>query len=87
MHVPATESDDPRRGRAFDLVPLGGGFFRTRESGLELAVGVRHEIETDAAVTTTGDVIFSADLRPGQSFTLTKFVAYHWEGGDVGAHT
>ena len=44
---------------------------------------MRHEIETDAAVTTTGDVVFSADLRPGQSFTLTKFVAYHWEGGDV----
>jgi alpha,alpha-trehalose phosphorylase len=83
-HAAAAESDDPRRGRAFDLVPLGRNTFRTRESGLELAVGVRHEIETDAAVTTTSDVVFSADLRPGQSFTLTKFVAYHWEGGDVG---
>jgi alpha,alpha-trehalose phosphorylase len=85
-HAAAAHADDPRKGRAFDLLPLGDGVFRTRESGLELTVGVRHEIETDAAVATTGDVVFHADLEPGQSLTLTKFVAYHWEGGDV-THT
>ena len=78
MHGAAAESHDPRRGRAFELVPLGPGSFRTRESGLHLAVGVHHEIDTDAAVIATGDVVFNVELQAGQTLALTKFVAYHW---------
>jgi alpha,alpha-trehalose phosphorylase len=83
MHAAQAETNDPRRGRGFALVPLGANRFRTRESGLHLAVGVHHEIETDAAVIATGDVVFTADLQAGQSLALTRFVAYHWaDAGD-----
>ncbi|HEX6025556.1 MAG TPA: glycosyl hydrolase family 65 protein [Solirubrobacter sp.] len=83
MHAPSNQSDDPRRGREFGLVQLGPRTFRTRDSGLQLDVGVRHEIETDAAVHASGDVVFSVGLDAGQSLTLTKFVAYHRDGGCV----
>ena len=43
MHGAAAESHDPRRGRAFGArAARRSGSFRTRESGLHLAVGVHH---------------------------------------------
>ncbi len=58
---------------------------RTRTSGLLMACGMDHVVETDSDVFTEharcepdgAELVFSAVLRPGQAFRLTKLLAYH----------
>ena len=55
----------------------------TRNSGLELAVGMEHEIDgaRSVEVSAEGDgarVVVLADLEPGEQLSLSKYVAYHW---------
>jgi alpha,alpha-trehalose phosphorylase len=93
-------SDDPRRAKGFaerPLVPLAASAsehrallrLATRNSGLQLACGMDHSIESDAgtlASATAEDdhaaVVVLADLDAGQSLSVTKFAAYHWAGED-----
>ena len=93
-HGPGETSDDPRRGKGFAekvLVPLGARAqgaravlnLATRNSGLELAVGMEHEIDGARSVEAyaEGDgarVVVLADLEPGEQLSLSKYVAYHW---------
>jgi alpha,alpha-trehalose phosphorylase len=95
-HGPPEASDDPRRGKGFAdrvLVPLAARAegrrcvlqLATRSSGLELACGMEHEIETDGALATelcaegdAANLVVVADLEPGQPLRLSKYVAYHW---------
>jgi alpha,alpha-trehalose phosphorylase len=92
-------SDDPRRAKAFGekpLVPVGASASErrallqldTRNSGLRLAAGIDHAVESDVPVAIEssahedhGAVVVLADLHAGQSLRLSKFAAYHW--GDV----
>jgi alpha,alpha-trehalose phosphorylase len=86
--------DDPRGGKLLEnpletrlavdhdlRVVLAHG---TRRSGLMLAAGMEHLIETDHATTLTesepdlGRVTISVQLEPGQPFRLIKLLAYHW---------
>lgn len=66
----------------------------TRSSGLELSCGMEHRFESASAVTVEaraeGDgaqIVLMADLEPGASLRLSKFVAYHWaaqaQSGDL----
>jgi alpha,alpha-trehalose phosphorylase len=102
---PGETSDDPRRGKGFAekvLVPVSARAdgaravlnLATRNSGLELAVGMEHEIEgaRTVQVSAEGDgarVVMLADLEPGQTLSLSKYVAYHWSAsapaGDLAA--
>ena len=57
----------------------------TRNSGLEMACGMEHHVEAPspvaAAVSAADDgagVVLEAELRPGETLRMTKFVAYHW---------
>jgi alpha,alpha-trehalose phosphorylase len=57
----------------------------TRSSGLEMACGIEHNVECGSAVTVEataeGDgaqVVVVAELEPGASLRLSKYVAYHW---------
>jgi alpha,alpha-trehalose phosphorylase len=57
----------------------------TRRSGLALAAGMEHVIETDVETTTRvenepdlGRVTISARLDPGERLRLVKLLAYHW---------
>jgi alpha,alpha-trehalose phosphorylase len=57
----------------------------TRNSELEMACGMEHHVESKAAVTidasAEGDsarVVVLADLVPGASLRLSKYVAYQW---------
>jgi alpha,alpha-trehalose phosphorylase len=95
-----TASDDPRRAKAFaekPLVPVAASAdgrrallqLETPGSGLRLAAGIEHAIETEASVSVEasaeGDhaaVVLLADLAPGQSLRLSKFAAYHWGDAD-----
>jgi alpha,alpha-trehalose phosphorylase len=97
-HAPETGSDDPRRGKGFAekvLVPLAartpaGGqraslALRARNSGLRLACGMDHTVDTSGRVEITceaeGDgarVVVLSDLEPGRPLRLQKFLAYHW---------
>jgi len=93
-HGPGETSDDPRRGKGFAekvLVPLAARAdgaravleLATRNSGLQLAVGMEHEIEGAGSVEVRAEgdgarVVVMADLEPGQHVTLSKYVAYHW---------
>jgi alpha,alpha-trehalose phosphorylase len=95
-HAPREASDDPRRGRGFAdkvLAPLAahaaGGRavleLATRNSGLRLACGMDHTLESTAPLevrcTAEGDgarLEVLADLAPGEPLRLQKFVAYHW---------
>ncbi len=96
-HGPGETSDDPRRGKGFAekvLVPVSARAagtravldMVTRNSGLELAVGMEHAVEGDARATAEGDgarVVVQAELEPGVPLRLAKYVAYHW---GTGAH-
>jgi alpha,alpha-trehalose phosphorylase len=84
--------DDPRVHKGFAekvLVPLESNAhgdrallrLATRESGLELAVGMAHRVDADAVATAEGDgagVVVEARLAAGESLRLSKFVAYDW---------
>ncbi len=57
----------------------------TRESGLSLAAGMEHDIETDDTPATLvesepdlGRLTLSVTVAPGQPLRLVKFLAYHW---------
>jgi alpha,alpha-trehalose phosphorylase len=59
---------------------------RTRSSGLSLAVGMDHEIGAECATSieasAQGDgarVVILADLEPGRTLAVTKFLAYHYD--------
>jgi alpha,alpha-trehalose phosphorylase len=106
-HGPGETSDDPRRGKGFAekvLVPLaahaddGRALLRlaTRNTGIELACGMEHSVESACPVTVQaraeGDgaqVVFLADLEAGGSVRVSKYVAYHWAAqaapGDLAA--
>jgi alpha,alpha-trehalose phosphorylase len=86
---------DPRRARDLDrrsLLPKvqrGSGSrlvlgHRTQSSGMTVACGVDHEVETALDHTSTtvydedsGQVIYTISAEPGRSFRVTKFIAYH----------
>lgn len=91
----ADQSDDPRRGRGFTervLLPriqrcdgcrlvLSHG---TRNSGMTIACGVDHVIETDCEYTSDtfcdedgARVVFSVRAAAGKTFSVTKYMAYH----------
>jgi alpha,alpha-trehalose phosphorylase len=93
-------SDDPRRAKAFGekpLVPVRADAdgarallqLDTRNSGLRLACGIDHAVESDADATVESSamddhaaVVVLADLDAGQSLRLSKFAAYHWGDSD-----
>jgi alpha,alpha-trehalose phosphorylase len=95
-HGPEQASDDPRRGKGFAekvLTPLSARAadrravleLATRNSGLQLACGMEHDVETAGEHTVTahaeGDaaqVVVLAELPSGGSLRLSKYVAYHW---------
>jgi alpha,alpha-trehalose phosphorylase len=95
-HGPGEASDDPRRGKGFAeqvLVPRAARAehhravlsMATRNSGLELACGMEHAIDSvaplTAEVSAEGDgarLVLLAELRPDQPLRLSKYVAYHW---------
>ncbi|HEX6651742.1 MAG TPA: glycosyl hydrolase family 65 protein [Thermoleophilaceae bacterium] len=100
IEEPGVASDDPRRAKAFGekpLVPVAAEAdcarallqLETRNSGLRLACGIDHAVESGAATTvesSAGDdhaaVVVLADLEAGQSLRLSKFAAYHWGDSD-----
>lgn len=87
--------DDPRRAKAFggrvlnareeverDLRLVTG--YRTTNSGMSLAVGVDHLIETDNPWSATtswsqdlSKVVYTVDARAGVPVRITKFFTYH----------
>ena len=87
-HGPSETSDDPRRGKGFAekvLVPVSARaegaravlHLATRNSALELAVGMEHEIEGARSIETSAEgdgarVVVLADLEPGQQVSLSK---------------
>jgi alpha,alpha-trehalose phosphorylase len=93
------EGQDPRRARRFDQrvlrptlqaergneVVLG---YRCALSGMTIACGVRHVVETncDATVTTTSTAdlaksVVEVRATPGETLRITKLVAYHTSSG------
>ena len=90
------EGDDPRRSAGFDgrvLVPMSHEAdgrrvllcHTTRESGLSLACGMDHVLETSGRVEewsecseNRGEVVFSVEVEPEEPVRLVKFLAYHW---------
>lgn len=95
-----TAPDDPRLGRTFDSRTLQTQIaearqqrlmfaYLTRHSGMSLACGVDHTIETECAVTwkaNSGDgmghVVYSIDAEPDKPVTLTKYITYHTSRSD-----
>jgi alpha,alpha-trehalose phosphorylase len=95
-HGGGEASDDPRRGKGFTekvLEPIAAHavdqrallHLATRNSGLEMACGMDHDIEAASPVTVEtgacGDaaqVLVHAELEAGQALRLRKYVAYHW---------
>jgi alpha,alpha-trehalose phosphorylase len=93
---PGEASDDPRRGKGFAEKVLVGLDARahdqravlslaTRNSGLEMACGMEHAIESACPVTVEtsaeGDgarLVVLAELEPDRPLRLSKYVAYHW---------
>jgi alpha,alpha-trehalose phosphorylase len=95
----AGENNDPRRARHFDgnclepLCAMGDDLHhdhravlchRTRQSGLLLACGMDHVLETEGRTVirrqvsdNVGEMVFSVDVDPGQPVRITKFLAYH----------
>jgi alpha,alpha-trehalose phosphorylase len=104
---PGEASDDPRRGKALAekaLVPLATRAhghravlsLTTRNSGLQMACGMEHAIDSPQPVTVEtsaqGDgarLVVLAELEPDQPLRLSKYVAYHWApkapAGDLAA--
>jgi alpha,alpha-trehalose phosphorylase len=93
--VAAPSEVDPRLARNFaehvlvpekiqvdDLRVVMG--YRTRSSGMSLACGMEHVVETANPYTAKsacpdhcGQVVFSVDAAPGQPFRLVKYLSYH----------
>jgi alpha,alpha-trehalose phosphorylase len=89
---------DPRKARAFKhqhLVPRVGYKsdrrillgYTTQNSGMNLACGIDHVIETGCPHTirseqeeNSGEVFFSVDAMPGQAVHIEKFITYHTSG-------
>jgi alpha,alpha-trehalose phosphorylase len=90
---------DPRKAEAFEArvlqpqlhwctesrIALG---YRCANSGMTLAVGVDHAIETENSYTAqisadddTGKMVYSVAAKPGQPIKITKTVAYHTSRG------
>ncbi|GAA1833918.1 glycoside hydrolase family 65 protein [Microlunatus capsulatus] len=90
---------DPRKAEAFETrvlepqlhwctenrIALG---YRCANSGMTLAVGVDHAIETDNAYTAhisadddTGKMVYRVAAQPGQPIRITKTVSYHTSRG------
>ena len=92
----AGANDDPRRAKGFAEKVLVARAARadgqravlslaTRNSGLELACGMEHAIESAAPMSVTasaeGDgakLVVLAELVPDRPLRLSKYVAYHW---------
>jgi alpha,alpha-trehalose phosphorylase len=92
--------DDPRRsahfdGRVLELLHRDAGELRalvahrTKRSGLLLACGMDHRVETGCRWSSRIEdsphaerVVFSVDAEPGRPFHLTKLVAYHFHACD-----
>jgi alpha,alpha-trehalose phosphorylase len=58
---------------------------RTRVSGLRMAAGMGHVIDVPDGMVTSSDiapdlarVLFSVELKSGESMTVTKFITYGW---------
>ncbi len=101
IHAEEHDSDDPRRGKGFAesaLVPVTARaadkravlHHATRNSGLELASGMEHSIESTGAVAVEAhsdadyaEVVVLADLEAGDSLRLSKYIAYHWAPTDA----
>jgi alpha,alpha-trehalose phosphorylase len=101
-HPPVGEGDedDPRLARALShqvLIPRGVTgtdrrvllSFRTASSGMGLACGMDHTLETECASffkTDRGEdsarVVFQIDAEPGKPITLTKYLTYHTSRSD-----
>ncbi|APX34370.1 kojibiose phosphorylase [Brachybacterium sp. P6-10-X1] len=93
--APITDTDDPRRATAFThrvLEPLQNWHserrmllgYRVATSGMTLAVGADHSVESDAEVERLvetsedrGRQVFRARLEEGGSLTVRKAVSYH----------
>jgi len=89
------ETDDPRSGRAFagrvlsvDERHARDGRIvwglRTQRSGMALASGIDHLLQTECPYIRTedhrdglGKVVYSIDAKPGMSVKLTKYITYH----------
>jgi alpha,alpha-trehalose phosphorylase len=87
--------DDPRLARALShqvLIPRGIRAtdrrvllsFRTKSSGMGLACGMDHTLETECASfyksswgEDSAQVVFHIDAEPGKPVTLTKYLTYH----------
>jgi alpha,alpha-trehalose phosphorylase len=96
-HPPVSEGgeDDPRLARALShqvLIPRGITgtdrrvllSFKTKSSGMGLACGMDHTLETECASKFKTDwgedsarVVFQIDAEPGKPVTLTKYLTYH----------
>jgi len=94
-----TSSGDPRKARGFQGAPLiqmeqeKEGMrvmlgYRTRQSGMTLACGVDHELQTECEheVKTgfpddRGRVDFRVSAEPGQPIRITKYITYHTSRG------
>jgi alpha,alpha-trehalose phosphorylase len=88
-------ASDPRVGKSFSehvLVPETNEVdelrvvmgYRARRSGLSLACGMEHVVETTNSYTAKsscqehcGEVVFSIDAEPDTPFRLTKYLTYH----------
>jgi len=89
------EDNDPRRSRGFkdnvlvqkhrsaeeNRLVMG---YSTRESGMTLACGFDHRVETECGYTACSDwvddsckTVFAINAKPGLPFRLSKFIAYH----------
>jgi alpha,alpha-trehalose phosphorylase len=95
-HGPREACNDPRRGKGFAAKVLVAHAacadhhravlsVATRNSGLELACGMEHAIDSPAPLTAEvsaeghgAALLVLAELRPDQPLRLSKYVAYHW---------
>ncbi len=97
------EEDDPREARVIthDILRPRGAEARnhrrvlsyvTASSGMSLACGIDHRLETTCHWTSecaqkeqTGQVVFLVDAEPKQPVVLTKFITYHTSRSDKAA--
>ena len=95
QHQAQTNDGDPRRARHFSgrVVQAEKAYgrdlrmvlsHRTRSSGMTLACGIDHEIETVCHYSTesrcsgdSGTLVLAVDAQPRQPIQLTKFLTYH----------